>query len=127
MSDCGVDTTILDDSWSMTTLSKAPRVENPVRYNPTLGTSYGLPVFDTIAMTIVQSGQHIIIRIQVEVYNSNTRYTLFSKFQIRNSATVIDSIANSHRFIHDALYDTQSRYYDTNNSNDWLNFYVLNA
>ena len=127
ISDCGTDTTLFDNSCSITIVFKRRRLKNLMRYNPTLDNRYGLPVFNAIVTTTIQSGQHILIGIQEGVYSFTTRDILFSTFQIRNSAIVIDSVANSHRLIHDGLYDTQSMYYDTDNPNGWIKFYVING
>ena len=127
ISDSGADTTILDDNWLVTSSPKTCRFANLVGFDPTLGTTYGLAVVDAIAKTTVHSGQSILIGIRDGIYNSNSKHTLFSESQIRNSGIVIDSVARTHRLTYDGLYGTQSIYYDTDNPNDWIDLVLVNG
>ena len=127
ISDSGTDTTILDNSWSITIVSKGLRLKNLMRCNPTLGTRYGLPVVDMVAKAIVQSGGHILIGIREGAYNCTTKYILFPKFQNQNLGILINSVSKNHRLMHDGLYGTQSMYYDADDPNDWIKYDLLNG
>ena len=126
ISDIGGNTIILENCRSITTSFKASKFSDLMGYDPTIATRYGYPVVDAVAKAITPSGRYILIGTQEGVYNSSiSKNYLFCTFKNENSTTLIDSVIKGHRLMHDGLYSTQSMNYNSDDSNNWIEIYLL--
>jgi hypothetical protein len=113
VTDNGADTTVMGDGWLILgDPERAPRA-NLVGFDKE-AKNKGLPIISGAIKVRLDNDEFIILRVHQGVYNSGSRTTLISEFQVREHGLILDSVSSTHRAHVDGDKGTQAFWLSTN-------------
>jgi len=107
VTDNGADTTAMGDGWLILGDTERAPGANLVSFDKD-AKKKGLPIVSGVIKVRLEDDSFIILRVHQGVYNSGSRTTLISEFQVRNHGLILDSVSSQHRAHADGDKGTQT-------------------